>query len=148
MIASAPAVTPARLGNCALPHELCRSVSVEPATINGDDYDHSKLTRASTGTTLATCKAGLLSTAGPHAGNGSPYLFEFSHGYVESRIKFPASQVSSLCSGRCRLIRTLVNQLEVDYIRCISGKPCTVGIGPLLTALARQKINVMRSPDS
>jgi hypothetical protein len=130
VIASAPAVTLARLGNCALPDALCRSVSVEPATINGDDYDRSKLTRASTGATVGTCKAGLLSTtAGPQADNGGPYLFEFSHGYVESRIKLPASQVSPLCSGRCRLIQTLVNQLEVDSIRCISGKPRTVGIG-------------------
>lgn len=35
-----------------------------------------------------TYKAGLVSTARPRADNGSPYLFPFTYGYVESRMKF------------------------------------------------------------
>ena len=38
-----------------------------------------------------TYKAGLVSTARPNAGNGSGYLFPFTYGYVESRMKFPAT---------------------------------------------------------
>jgi len=37
-----------------------------------------------------TYKAGLLSTARPRADNGSQYLFPFTYGYVETRIKYPA----------------------------------------------------------
>ena len=38
-----------------------------------------------------TYKAGLVSTARPRADNGSPYLFPFTYGYVESRMKFPGT---------------------------------------------------------
>jgi glycosyl hydrolase family 16 len=37
-------------------------------------------------------KAALLSTARPNAGNGSKYLYKFTYGYVEARMKFPATQ--------------------------------------------------------
>jgi beta-glucanase (GH16 family) len=37
-------------------------------------------------------KAGLLSTARRNAGNGSAYLYKFTYGYVEARMKFPATQ--------------------------------------------------------
>jgi Glycosyl hydrolases family 16 len=39
-----------------------------------------------------TYKAGLLSTARPRADNGSNYLYKFTYGYVEARIKFPATR--------------------------------------------------------
>ncbi len=39
---------------------------------------------------VCTYKAGLLSTARPNADKGGEYLFPFTYGYVESRIKYPA----------------------------------------------------------
>jgi Glycosyl hydrolases family 16 len=39
---------------------------------------------------LCTYKAGLLSTARPNADRGGQYLFPFTYGYVETRIKYPA----------------------------------------------------------
>ena len=38
-----------------------------------------------------TYKAGLVSTARPRADNGSAYLFPFTYGYIESRMKFPGT---------------------------------------------------------
>lgn len=38
-----------------------------------------------------THKAGLVSTARPRADNGSAYLFPFTYGYVEARMKCPAT---------------------------------------------------------
>jgi beta-glucanase (GH16 family) len=37
-----------------------------------------------------TYKSGLLSTARPKADDGSPYLFSFTYGYVEARVKYPS----------------------------------------------------------
>ena len=39
-----------------------------------------------------TYKAGLLSTARPNAGDGSPYLFAYTYGFVEARLKFPGDK--------------------------------------------------------
>lgn len=39
-----------------------------------------------------TYKSGLLSTARPRADNGSSYLYTFTYGYVEARLKLPATQ--------------------------------------------------------
>ncbi len=41
---------------------------------------------------LCTYQSGLLSTARPNANNGSGYLYAFTYGYVEARLKFPATQ--------------------------------------------------------
>src|SRR6185503_7802299 len=53
---------------------------LSPPYANGNCYQGS-----------CTYKAGLVATSRPRADNGSPYLFAFTYGYVESRMKFPGT---------------------------------------------------------
>lgn len=77
---------------------------------------------------LGSCnyKAGLISTARPRADNGSEYLFPFTYGYVEGRMKYPA--VSGMFTAFWMLpINPSYNyDTEIDIVEILGGDPDTI----------------------
>lgn len=81
---------------------------------------------ASTGCYQGSCnyKAGLVSTSRPRADNGSNYLFPFTYGYIESRMKYPA--VSGMFTAFWMLPTNhdpYDYDTEIDIVEILGGEP-------------------------
>jgi chitodextrinase len=74
-----------------------------------------------------TYKAGLVSTARPRADNGSAYLFTFTYGYVESRMKFPGTPGFFTAFWMLPADPTFNNYpTEIDIVEILGGFPDTI----------------------
>jgi beta-glucanase (GH16 family) len=74
---------------------------------------------------ICTYKAGLLSTARPHADNDSQYLFPFTYGYVEARIKYPAVPGFFTAFWMMPTNPTYEYRTEIDIVEILGGNPAT-----------------------
>jgi len=72
-----------------------------------------------------TYKAGLLSTARANA-NSSKYLYAFKYGYVESRIKFPATQGFFTAFWMLPTNPDYNYQTEIDILELLGDDPSTM----------------------
>jgi hypothetical protein len=72
---------------------------------------------------LCTYKAGLLSTARPNADRGGQYLFPFTYGYVESRIKYPAVPGFFTAFWMLPTNPTYEYRTEIDIAEILGGEP-------------------------
>lgn len=75
---------------------------------------------------LCTYKAGLLSTARPDAADGSDYLFKFTYGYVESRMKFPAVPGFFTAFWMLPATPDYHYRSEIDIAEILGGSPSNV----------------------
>jgi glycosyl hydrolase family 16 len=73
-----------------------------------------------------TYKAGLVSTARPRADNGSAYLFAFTYGYVESRMKFPGTAGFFTAFWMVPADPSFNYRTEIDIVEILGGFPETV----------------------
>ena len=73
-----------------------------------------------------TYKAGLVSTARPRADNGSAYLFPFTYGYVESRMKFPGTAGFFTAFWMLPTNPSFTYNTEIDIVEILGGHPDTV----------------------
>ncbi|NUR70154.1 MAG: glycoside hydrolase family 16 protein [Hamadaea sp.] len=73
-----------------------------------------------------TYKAGLLSTARPSAQNGAKYLYAFTYGYVEARIKFPATQGFFTAFWMLPAKTDYQYQTELDILELLGDDPSTM----------------------
>jgi hypothetical protein len=73
-----------------------------------------------------TYKAGLLSTARPRADNGSDYLYAFTYGYVEARIKFPATRGFFTAFWMLPTNRDYEYRTEIDILELLGDDPTTM----------------------
>jgi hypothetical protein len=73
-----------------------------------------------------TYKAGLLSTARPRADDGSGYLYKFTYGYVEARIKFPATQGFFTAFWMLPADPSYNYQSEIDILELLGDDPTTM----------------------
>lgn len=73
-----------------------------------------------------TYKAGLLSTARPRADNGSDYLYKFTYGYVESRMKFPATQGFFTAFWMLPANPSFEYRSEIDILEQLGYDPTTM----------------------
>jgi len=74
-----------------------------------------------------TYKAGFLSTARPRADNGSDYLYKFTYGYVESRMKFPGVSGFFTAFWMLPADPTFSNyDTEIDIVEILGGYPETI----------------------
>ena len=73
-----------------------------------------------------THKAGLVSTARPRADNGSPYLFPFTHGYIESRMKFPGTPGFFTAFWMLPTNPSFTYNTEIDIVEILGGYPDTI----------------------
>ena len=73
-----------------------------------------------------TYKAGLVSTARPRADNGSPYLFPFTYGYVESRMKFPGTPGFFTAFWMLPTNPSFNYNTEIDIVEILGGHPDTI----------------------
>ena len=72
---------------------------------------------------LCTYKAGLLSTARPNADRGGQYLFPFTYGYVETRIKYPAVPGFFTAFWMVPTNPTYEYRTEIDIAEILGGEP-------------------------
>jgi beta-glucanase (GH16 family) len=70
-----------------------------------------------------TYKSGLLSTARPRADNDSQYLFAFTYGYVEARIKYPAVPGFFTAFWMLPANPTYSYKNEIDIVEILGGHP-------------------------
>jgi beta-glucanase (GH16 family) len=70
--------------------------------------------------------SGLVSTARPHAGNGSDYLFTFTYGYVEARMKLPATQGFFTAFWMLPADPSYVYRSEIDIVEVLGYDPRTM----------------------
>ena len=73
-----------------------------------------------------TYKAGLVSTARPRADNGSPYLFTFTYGYIESRMKFPGTPGFFTAFWMLPADPSFNYRTEIDIVEILGGVPDTI----------------------
>jgi beta-glucanase (GH16 family) len=73
-----------------------------------------------------TYKAGLVSTARPRADNGSPYLFAFTYGYIESRMKFPGLPGFFTAFWMLPADPSYNYRSEIDIVEILGGFPDTI----------------------
>ena len=73
-----------------------------------------------------TYKAGLISTARPRADNGSNYLFPFTYGYVESRMKYPAVSGFFTAFWMLPTNPSFDYNTEIDIVEILGGDPDTI----------------------
>jgi hypothetical protein len=73
-----------------------------------------------------TYKAGLLSTARPRADNGSNYLYKFTYGYVEARIKFPATRGFFTAFWMLPADPSYNYRSEIDILELLGDDPTTM----------------------
>ena len=73
-----------------------------------------------------TYKAGLVSTARPRADNGSAYLFAFTYGYIESRMKFPGTPGFFTAFWMLPADPSFNYRSEIDIVEILGGFPDTV----------------------
>jgi len=72
---------------------------------------------------VCTYKSGLLSTARPRADDGSQYLYSFTYGYVEARIKYPNVPGFFTAFWMLPTDPTHQYQNEIDIIEILGGYP-------------------------
>ncbi len=75
---------------------------------------------------LCTYKAGLLSTARPRADDNSDYLYTFTYGYVEARMKFPAIPGFFTAFWMMPATPTYDYSSEIDIAEILGGDPSSV----------------------
>jgi beta-glucanase (GH16 family) len=73
-----------------------------------------------------TYKAGLVSTARPRADNGSPYLFPFTYGYIESRMKFPGTSGFFTAFWMLPTNPSFSYNTEIDIVEILGGHADTI----------------------
>lgn len=73
-----------------------------------------------------TYKAGLLSTARPRADNGSGYLYKFTYGYVEARLKFPATRGFFTAFWMLPANTGYSYRSEIDILELLGDDPTTM----------------------
>jgi hypothetical protein len=73
-----------------------------------------------------TYKSGLLATARPNAGDGSDYLYAFRYGYVESRLKFPATRGFFTAFWLLPANRAYTYRSEIDILEVLGDDPTTM----------------------
>jgi len=73
-----------------------------------------------------TYQAGLVSTARPNAGNGSPYLFKYTYGYVESRMKFPGTPGFFTAFWMLPADPNFNYNTEIDIVEILGGFPDSI----------------------
>ena len=73
-----------------------------------------------------TYKAGLVSTARPRADNGSVYLFPFTYGYIESRMKFPGTPGFFTAFWMLPTNPSFSYDTEIDIVEILGGHPDTI----------------------
>jgi len=73
-----------------------------------------------------TYKAGLVSTARPRADNGSAYLFPFTYGYIESRMKFPGTPGFFTAFWMLPTNPSFSYNTEIDIVEILGGHPDTI----------------------
>jgi len=73
-----------------------------------------------------TYKAGLVSTARPRADNGSPYLFPFTYGYVEARVKFPSTPGFFTAFWMLPTNPSFTYRSEIDIVEILGGHADTI----------------------
>jgi beta-glucanase (GH16 family) len=73
-----------------------------------------------------TYKAGLVSTARPRADNGSPYLYTFTYGYIESRVKFPGTPGFFTAFWMLPADPSFNYRSEIDIVEILGGFPDTI----------------------
>ena len=73
-----------------------------------------------------TYKAGLVSTARPRADDGSPYLFPFTYGYIESRMKFPGTPGFFTAFWMVPTNPSYSYDTEIDIVEILGGNPETI----------------------
>jgi hypothetical protein len=73
-----------------------------------------------------TYKAGLVATSRPNAGNGSAYLFPFTYGYVESRMKFPGTAGFFTAFWMLPVDPNFNYDTEIDIVEILGGFPDTI----------------------
>jgi Glycosyl hydrolases family 16 len=73
-----------------------------------------------------TYLSGLLSTARPRADNGSPYLYAFTHGYVEARLKLVGTQGFFTAFWMLPTDTTYVYRSEIDILEHLGHDPETM----------------------
>ena len=73
-----------------------------------------------------TYKSGLLSTARPNAGNGSGYLYKFTYGYVEARLKVPATQGFFTAFWMLPADPSFDYKWEIDILEMLGDDPSTM----------------------
>jgi beta-glucanase (GH16 family) len=73
-----------------------------------------------------TYKAGLISTARPNAGNGSSYLHPFTYGYVEARMKYPATSGIFTAFWMLPTDPSYNYTNEIDIAEILGGDPDTI----------------------
>lgn len=70
---------------------------------------------------VCSYKSGLLSTARPN--QGSPYLYQFTYGYVESRMKLPTTPGMSTGFWMIPANPEYKYNSEIDILESLGGKP-------------------------
>jgi hypothetical protein len=73
-----------------------------------------------------TYKAGLVSTARPNAGNGSDYLYKFTYGYIESRMKFPGTPGFFTAFWMIPANTSYNYAYEIDIVEILGGYPDSI----------------------
>jgi hypothetical protein len=73
-----------------------------------------------------TYVAGLLSTARPRAEAGQKYLYRFTYGYVEARLKFPATQGFFTAFWMLPADPSFDYQTEIDILEMLGDDPTTM----------------------
>jgi beta-glucanase (GH16 family) len=73
-----------------------------------------------------TYKAGLISTARPLSTNGSNYLYKFTYGYVETRIKYPATQGFFTAFWMLPADPTFNYKTELDIAEILGDDPSSI----------------------
>lgn len=85
-------------------------------------------TVANSGCYQSVCnyKAGLISTSRPRADNGSNYLFPFTYGYVEGRMKYPGVSGFFTAFWMLPTDPTYNYRSEIDIVEILGGDPNTI----------------------
>jgi beta-glucanase (GH16 family) len=73
-----------------------------------------------------TYLSGLLSTARPRADNGSSYLFQFTYGYVEARLKLVGTQGFFTAFWMLPTDTTYTYRSEIDILEHLGNDPITM----------------------
>jgi beta-glucanase (GH16 family) len=73
-----------------------------------------------------TYKSGLLSTCRPNANSGTPYLYAFTYGYVDARMKFPGTQGFFTAFWMLPADPTFAYRSEIDIVEILGDDPATI----------------------
>jgi hypothetical protein len=73
-----------------------------------------------------TYVAGLLSTARPRSDTGQPYLYKFTYGFVEARLKFPATRGFFTAFWMLPADPSFTYRTEIDILEMLGDDPTTM----------------------